>query len=263
LNHRLYIVSGKGGTGKTSFSLALSRLLHKNGKKVQYTAFDHEADKELLNNLEVPFFDTTIEKSCEKYIGLKLKSLTIAKWIMRTPFFSALFSILPSLGSMILLGHFIKELEDDRDLVLVLDSPSTGHAKAMIEATNIFKEIFRAGVLVEDIHRMHSFLHNPTNVKSYICSLPTEMSIQEAGELKSFMLKKELKNTSLVLNNFISENDAKETSLSFLKQKINSEKEILGYFHESHAFEILLKKHFKHDQIDIIKKIETDLESYA
>ena len=117
---------------------------------------------------------------------------------MKTPFLVALFSILPSLGSMILLGHYIKELENDPDLVIVLDSPATGHAKSMIEATYNFKDIFRAGVLVQDIHRMHQFLHSEDNVKCIVCSLPTEMSLQEASELKEFMIDKNIKNTSII-----------------------------------------------------------------
>lgn len=260
MNQQLYIISGKGGTGKTSVSIALCKKLQQENKKVLYTAFDHEVDQILLDELSLPFFDTTVEKSCEKYIELKLKSATIAKWIMKTPFFSALFSILPSLGSMILLGHYIKNLENDPDLVIVLDSPATGHAKSMIEATYNFNEIFRAGVLVKDIQRMHNFLHNENNVKCIICSLPTEMSLQEASELKSFMTEKNIKNTSILLNNYLQGNGSK---IEFLSKKENAETEILKKFSEENKIDFKIPKFFTHDKSTVITKISKFLEELS
>ncbi len=257
MNYRLFIISGKGGTGKTTLSFALSKLLLERGKKVQYTAFDHEVDYSALDELGIPYFETTVEKSCEKYIGLKLKSETIAKWIMKTPFFSALFSILPSLGSMILLGHYIKELENDPDLVIVLDSPATGHAKSMIEATHNFKEIFKAGVLVHDIHRMHDFLHKKEHVKSFICSLPTEMSLQEAGELKSFMMQKNLTNTSIILNNYIK---SPNSNMSFINGKISSETEIIDHFTKSSEISQRIPKIFSHQTKLVVMRVKETLE---
>ena len=257
MKHRLYIISGKGGTGKTSVSVALCNLLRKNNKKVLYTAFDHEVDINLLQKLSVPYFDTTVEKSCEKYIGLKLKSATVARWIMKTPFFSALFSILPSLGSMILLGHYIKELENDPELVIVLDSPATGHAKSMIEATYNFKDIFRAGVLVQDIHRMHHFLHDENNVKCIICSLPTEMSLQEASELKNFMLEKNIENTSILLNNFLSTENVK---MSFVSKKEQAEKNIIERFSNENQISMRVPKFFSHEKGSVVNEISKCLQ---
>ena len=257
MKNRLYIISGKGGTGKTSFSLALSKLLLDQGYKVQYAAFDHEVEVEKLQSLSVPFFDTTVEKSCEKYIGLKLKSETIARWVMKTPFFNALFSILPSLGSMILLGHYIKELENDPDLIIVLDSPATGHAKSMLEATYNFKEIFKAGVLVQDIHRMHDFLHQSENVRSIICSLPTEMSLQEAGELKSFMISKGISNTDILLNNYI---EKQESNLDFLNKKIKAEDEIVKNFVKDELINFQIPKIFDHSPSKVINEMRNKLE---
>ena len=261
MKHRLYIISGKGGTGKTTFAIALTKYLQERGKNVQYTAFDHEIDRQKIDHLKVPFFDTTVEKSCEKYIGLKLKSETIARWIMKTPFFSALFSILPSLGSMILLGHFIKELEDDPSLVIVLDSPATGHAKAMLEATYNFKEIFKAGILVQDIYRMHDFLHNEENLKSFICSLPTEMSLQEAGELKTFMSEKNIHESSIILNNYIEMYEGMYPNLQFLNNKHKAEKSIISEFSNSNEIFYKIPKILSHDPIQIIHSIKNEIEN--
>jgi anion-transporting ArsA/GET3 family ATPase len=256
LKHRLFIISGKGGTGKTSFSLALAKLLQERGLKVKYSAFDHDLEVDKLNELKIPFINTTLQKSCERYIGLKLKSETIARWIMKTPFFSALFSILPSLGSMILLGNYIKDLEEDPELIIILDSPATGHAKSMIDATSNFKEIFKAGVLVEDIQKMQDFMYAPNNIKSFICSLPTEMSLQEAGELKSFMINNKLENTSIILNNYIEDNCDGNSHLSFLNNKITAEKEIVSTFTKEESIHFSIPKMFYHEPVEVICKIK-------
>ena len=70
------------------------------------------------------------------------------------PFFKALFQVLPP-GAHDFIGHYIKELEDDPDKFIILDSPASGHAMSMMSSLGNFKEIFKLGVLVEDIDRMN------------------------------------------------------------------------------------------------------------
>lgn len=228
---RLIIVSGKGGVGKTTLAHGITRELSRQGLKAYYTSFDQSCPSEILKD-GTPRFLTSPEESSEIYIGLKLKSPLIAKWVMKTPFFKALFQVLPPLGHMILLGHYIKELEDNPDKYIVLDSPASGHAMSMMSSLTNFKEIFKFGVLVEDIDRMNNFLKQPKNVKTIIASIPTEMSIEEGLDLKKFFKDWGIENVSLVINNSLNSDVVKSSSAPLVQKKLKIENEILKRYGE-------------------------------
>ena len=145
---RLYLVTGKGGVGKTSFSMALTKKLESQGAKVQYHSFDQPLNSALAKELDLPVLHLDFYESAENYVALKLGSKSVAKWIMKTPFFKSLLNILPGLNHLIFLGNIIYLLEENPDLHIVIDSPSTGHAISILQSTHNFKKIFKTGLLV-------------------------------------------------------------------------------------------------------------------
>ena len=260
LTKRLYIITGKGGVGKTTLSIALAKLLKSQGKKVLYNSFMESPDHILLKAAGIDCFDLKLHESAEIYIGRKLNSRTIASWIMKTHFFKSLFQMIPGLSHMIFLGHIIDELEKNPELTIVLDSPASGHALTMFESSSNFKKIFRAGLIVKDIDRMHRFMANKLNVRTIIVSLATELSIAEAQdlerELTSQFTDMEL-NLKRVINEsfleFIKREKISEDDLpDFLKLKIDFEKE--------HNHQILALPHYPEpDDVSLVSKISNDL----
>lgn len=232
---RLYIFTGKGGVGKTSLAMAMTKHLESKGLRTQYNSFFQDPERSLWKSLNLPVLDIDLATSAEIYIGRKLNSKTIASWIMKTHFFKSLFQMIPGLGHMILLGHIIDELEKNPDLVVVLDSPASGHALTMFESSSNFKKIFRAGMIVKDIDKMHAFLGGEKALKTVIVSLATELAMNEAKDLK-----KELEthtngpnlNVNVVVNDsflqYLKDNKIEESLLpDFLKNRIDLEKSIL------------------------------------
>ncbi|MDO9182580.1 MAG: ArsA-related P-loop ATPase [Bacteriovorax sp.] len=256
VHHRLYIITGKGGVGKTTISMAFTKYLQQQGINAKYNCFHQTPEIELIKKLNLPTIQISIESSAETYIGRKLNSTTIASWIMKTHFFKSLFQMIPGLGHMILLGHLISELEEDPSLVIVLDSPASGHALTMFESTSNFKKIFSSGLVVKDIDKMQTFLKGPNNLKTHVITLATELSLTEALDLKN-ELDNNLPDTEahcdLVVNNsfqkFFEYNKVDFKLLPpFLTQKVALEENIV-------------KKHFTLPYIDQdnIVKIVTDL----
>ncbi len=253
--HRLYIFTGKGGVGKTTLAMAFTKYLENLGMNVKYNCFHQNAEKNLENELDLPSIDMSVNSSAEIYIGNKLNSATIASWIMKTHFFQSLFQMIPGLGHMILLGHLINELENDPSLVIVLDSPASGHALTMFESSSNFKTIFKKGLLVRDIERMQEFLKAPLHLKTHVITLATELSLSEAQDLKNELdnnLQETDAHCDLIVNDsfkkFFEINHVDESKLpEFLLQKIELEKEIV-------------KKHFALPHIDRSKPSEIILE---
>lgn len=228
---RLFIVTGKGGVGKTTLAMALTKSLKDQGHNVLYNCFDQPLNNTLSKNINLPHFKLEMQSSAKEYIAKKLGSDTIAGWILKTPFFSSLFNMLPGLGHMILLGHIINKLEEDPTLKIVLDSPSSGHALTMFESPINFREMFRTGLIVEDIDRMENFIHHRNRMKVLITALPTQMAIQESMDLEKSLKKRNVENFGHVLNDVLS----CSPSLSdidpshypeFLRKKIELENEL-------------------------------------
>lgn len=228
---RLIVVTGKGGVGKTSYALALTKVLKDQGHKVVYNNFDQPINEDLLRKVNVDHFQLELIESAKLYISKKLGSEMVASWILKTPFFKALFNMLPGLNQMILLGHLINMLEEDPKLTIVMDSPSSGHALTMFEASHNFKEIFKTGKIVEDIERLHNFIYRPGVLKTILLTLPTEMSLQESSELDQSLKRRDIADNHIVLNDCYGLNEevvnSQEELPDFLQRKVNLESEVI------------------------------------
>lgn len=241
---RLIIVTGKGGVGKTTLAMAITKSLESQGTKVLYNCFDQPLNEGLAKNLALPNFTLSMEDSAKEYIARKLGSETIAGWILKTPFFKSLFNMLPGLGHMILLGHIITLLEEDDDLTIILDSPSSGHALTMFESPRNFKEMFKSGLIVEDIHRMENFIFNKEMMKVVVTSLPTQMALQEAHDLARDLQERGIDQVQYALNDVLplspSLAEASESDLpEFLLKKVSLENELIEGLPESEKWFLL------------------------
>ncbi|PIP95252.1 MAG: hypothetical protein COW00_13960 [Bdellovibrio sp. CG12_big_fil_rev_8_21_14_0_65_39_13] len=235
MSARLIVFTGKGGVGKTTLSLAQTLSLKESGKNVLYNNFDQFPNYGLCDRLRIPHLDLELEESAVEYMAQKLGSHMIAGWIMKTPFFSSLLHMLPGLGHIIIMGHLINRLEKDPTLTIVMDSPSSGHAMTMFESTHNFKKIFGSGMLFNDLNRMQDFLFSGDKVSVNVVTLPTEMAIHEASELKSAFLGFGLQDVKIVMNESlpsIPEMTPERVALlpEFLSKKYQIESQIIESF---------------------------------
>ena len=188
---RLYIITGKGGVGKTTLSKAFAHYLVEHDHEVAYVTFQHQSLGEThsgpverrVNGIREIYLD--LEDAARGYIEKKLNSKLVASWIVKTPFFRALINMVPGFSYLIYLGKILEMQLQDPRLIVVLDAPASGHALTMVESTTNFKQIFESGIIFDDTAKMLSLLNDPTYTKIHIISLPSLMSWQEALELRS------------------------------------------------------------------------------
>lgn len=211
--------------------MALTKIYEDRGLNVKYLCFDDSQPPELIKGLKLPTLDLTLETSVPIYLEMKLKSRNIANWIASSRFFKSIFNILPSLGNMVYLGHLVDMLEKNPSLHVVVDSPSSGHAMAMFQATDLWYEIFQHGLLAKDITRMKNFFSGQNNFAITVVSLPTEMSLQESLELTN-QIRKSQPNYAIdqVTNNVLSLNEIVKTHElpDFIEKKTLIEQQLLA-----------------------------------
>lgn len=205
---RLYIFTGKGGVGKTTLSKAFVRYLNSQDHEAVYLTFKNSSLSETQrdNTTErtidgIREISLDLEDSARGYIERRLNSKLIASWVVRTPFFRALVNMVPGFNYLIYLGKVLEMGRDNPRLIVVLDAPASGHALTMVESTTNFQQIFESGIIFEDTHKMLSRLNDPEYTKIHVVSLPSQMSWQEAIELKSGLKARTPVEVDITVNN--------------------------------------------------------------
>jgi len=205
---RLYIFTGKGGVGKTTLSKAFARNLAQSGHEVAYLTFKnsalseantHQSTDRIVDGLREISLD--LEDSAKGYIEKKLNSKLVGGWIVKTPFFRALINMIPGFNYLIYLGKVLELGNANPNLIIILDAPASGHALTMIESTTNFQQIFESGAVFEDTKKMLSRLNDPKYTKIFVLSLPSQMSWQEASELKIGLSERTPVQIDIILNN--------------------------------------------------------------
>ena len=119
-------------------------------------------------------------------------------------------------------------------LHIILDSPSSGHAITLFEASYNFKDIFQSGLLFEDINKMFNFIYEENLLKTHVVAIPTHLSLQEALELKKKLKSLDLSTVELCINNSYNRipDINNEDPPAFLGQKLKIEQEVLANYEE-------------------------------
>ena len=235
---RLYIFTGKGGVGKTTLSKAFVRYLVEHDHEAVYLTFKNQSlsdsHKDVTSEATVQgireiYLD--LEECARGYIERRLNSKLIAGWIVKTPFFRALINMVPGFNYLIYLGKVLEMGKDNPRMIVVLDAPASGHALTMVESTTNFQQIFESGIIFEDTHKMLSRLNDPSYTKMHIVSLPSQMSWQEAIELKTGLNERTPVEVHITVNNCLY--PLVEQNLSDLppglKEKALNEKQLIDH----------------------------------
>lgn len=235
---RFYIFTGKGGVGKTTLSFSFCEYLRQKGKKVAYVYFKSsaitEAQKELDQGqklgieLGISSIGLDLKECAQEYISRKMKSETIGKWVVKSPFFKALINMIPGFSYLIYLGRTLEYLNEDPELIVVLDSPSSGHALTMLEATHNFREIFQSGIVFDDAQKMIDLMFSPNFLQVNIITLPTLMAVHEGLELQRDLKKIDAIDTEVFCNNsYYNISGISDSNLpSFLQEKVENEQQV-------------------------------------
>lgn len=198
---RIRIVTGKGGVGKTVISCAIALAEARAGRRVllaEVNAGDQVATligtrpvgsamREVLENLYLVDMNPT--DAIREYALLVLRFETVYKAVFGNRLVRHFIDLVPSLGELTMLGklwYHEGEIVEGRprfDLI-ILDSPSTGHAISMLRSAQGVANTVPPGTMRDNCRRITEMLSDPEKTAMHIVTTPEEMPVNEAVKLE-------------------------------------------------------------------------------
>lgn len=188
---RLLLVTGKGGTGKSSVAAALGRLAAAQGRKTLVVEIDAQnpamkaifgvepnySPIEVAPNLFVA--NLNWEANLSDWVSRVLPGGRVVKMVLQNPLVQSFLQVAPGNREVAALSK-IGWLTEEFDLVVV-DLAASGHALAMLEVPKTMVELFPTGPIRKEGEKASELLGRDST-HLVLVSLPEEMVVNETIE---------------------------------------------------------------------------------
>ncbi len=197
----LHIVSGKGGTGKTTMSLALAALLARPGDDVLVCEVEDRhslteatglepippgQERRLFNAGDGRVFGLSVDPrhALTDYLESNFRLGMAGKVLERTGFVDFATDLAPGLRDVLLVGKVYqaarrrtKGAADPMDAV-VLDAPPTGRLETFLTAGDALADVVKVGPIRSQAESIMALLRAPAT-QVHLVTNPTEMAVTE------------------------------------------------------------------------------------
>jgi anion-transporting ArsA/GET3 family ATPase len=201
LDRRLVVVTGKGGTGKTTVAAALALLAARQGKQVVICEVARQERLAAMfgaaelghkeRELAPGVFGISIdpERAKEEWLRHQLHSGTLAGMVGHSRLFHYLTAAAPGLTELVTMGMVWDLAQFERRLggttydLAIVDAPATGNGVALLRAPKTYADIARVGPVRRQGMRIHDFVSDPSLTGLLAVALPEEMPVNETIDL--------------------------------------------------------------------------------
>ncbi len=203
LDKRLVVVTGKGGVGKSTVSIALGLAAAAQGKRtIVCEVASQEKASRIFNRAEVGFHEVEMapnlwsisidpDESIREYVLLQLKVKAMRDLLFRSKIFNYLAAATPGLKELVTIGKIWELAQLDRKVkkgrkydIVIVDAPATGHGVGFLQTPRTFAGIARVGPIHSQAKELDAFITDHEKTGVAIVSLPEEMPVNESASLE-------------------------------------------------------------------------------
>jgi anion-transporting ArsA/GET3 family ATPase len=219
LSRRLLLVTGKGGTGKTTLCAAIARAGRDAGLRVLVAELGRDAQLPRLlapdsrgpdypeREIAPGLFAIRIDpfEALAEYLGLELHVPGLVRRVVSHKGFRQLMEASPGWRELIALGK-VWHLEGMRDGsrprfdLLVVDAPATGHGVTFLDVPRVVISAVRAGPLRHHTEQVEALLHDRDRTLLLPVSLAEELPVRETCALVERVRQRGLPVDRIVVN---------------------------------------------------------------
>lgn len=198
---RLGVITGKGGTGRTTLAVTLAVLAARRGRRVLLCEIrgrdraarllGHAPIGDAIRELRPGLFVTNVtpEASLEEYVSGVLRSKKLYRLLFGGRAVSTFVNALPGLDDLMMIGKVRFHAEELApggaprwDLVLV-DAPATGNGLLFLDLPEVLLRVVGSGPLAFYARKQWALLRDPERTAVHIVTLAEEMPVAESVAL--------------------------------------------------------------------------------
>jgi len=220
-DRRLLIVTGKGGTGKTTVTAALglaharrglrTLLVECNGTRRLGPLLGGEPSTYAPQRVDENLFTLSItsDEAIEDFIIKQIKIRALYTMVFKNRIMGPFMDAVPGLHDAVHLGKVYELAEEDFtngsptwDRIIV-DAPATGHGLHILNAPRAMMELTRRGPIFKNAKLVHDLTSNTSQTGIVMTCLPEAMPVSETLALHSSLIESGYSVTAVVLNEMI------------------------------------------------------------
>jgi len=245
LSHRLLILIGKGGVGKTTLSAALASLAARRNGATLAVECDEAAPLAALWEAPPSYAPRAVEPglsvmvvegrhALEEYLRLVIPR-AIFSTVAATRLFQYFVLAAPGLRELMTLGKLYYEAELGHHGVrtwktIVFDAPSTGHALNLLRMPFAARETFGDSRVGREAGHIAALLRNPRHCAALLVTTPESLALTETIEAYQELTRYQVAVQAVFLNRYSPARFAASDLTRFKKLAVLQGNSHLEYF---------------------------------
>jgi anion-transporting ArsA/GET3 family ATPase len=220
LDHRLIFVTGKGGVGKSTVSIALGIVAARRGlrtivaelsgqERIQRAFLDGGPEPQHFKEVElVPgLFTISIDPQHAMEEYLRVKTGPVGQALGASRLFNAFAMATPGMRELLSIGKVWELAQLERrtrgaapyDLVVV-DAPATGHGVGILRTPRTFADIARVGPIAHQGRTIAQTIADDAFTAVVAVATPEEMPVNETLALRDALVRDRLELDAVIVN---------------------------------------------------------------